>query len=712
VYCIGPNPNFNASLEGITRVKFRLMLSNVPTALSEQNEYFNALKQAIRSILSVSMEWNISISVDESARRLDLSSNFIVSIVFTSLFAGPGDIITLQSKLDSSAFLDQLNSIGFRASIANPPLTDSSNQVPSSLVVGLCSAAGGVIFLLLLLYLGYHFFGNARHKSRKDIKSRNLFEDSFVQCSLGIPREQLDKEGADKANAGSNGIISGKDQISEADYSKEFEDVLQLISRLAISIRCLVNPLLRKELEASVQQSDEITTHDCAAALQLISKIELDDNYLVHTSDRKELLQQRIREGPLTENHLLVLKLLCESEGQIHEKAMPMNVDIVPVASEVPSQQIVQCPSHSELEIAEDKASESCDKPLLDVLLLLKNCDLKPSYLVQKESRKLIEDNLTHRQEPLLAEHLAVLQLISKAEIDSNLSIDFVRKHLLEKRVKEGPLNADHLNAARSLLHVEREEMYDMTLGHKETVAEAGTRQYYAANLGSQAKHYEGCEVLNVLDDSVVSSGHDTLTQPSKALFFVDSISGLEVRSSLLSREEKSALQLMELRAKTARIRQSLPEWVRNGLVPPRRNPSPLAVVLAETIAHQASRDAVQISCNVQADLGFLNDFLPTAVQTKSKQGALEMESLFLGVEQHMDITSDVPQPVTMSGWQEEQLAADARLSPTPPSRIRTPLAWISSALAQCVSNCLQVVMGACLSGLGCLTCLLSRKQG
>jgi hypothetical protein len=69
----------------------------------------------------------------------------------------------------------------------------------------------------------------------------------------------------------------------------------------------LVNPRLKKKIEARVQQSDEITRHDCAAALQIISKIEPDENSLVHTSDRNELLQQRMREGPLTENHLLVL---------------------------------------------------------------------------------------------------------------------------------------------------------------------------------------------------------------------------------------------------------------------------------------------------------------------------------------------------------------------------------------------------------------------
>jgi hypothetical protein len=68
-------------------------------------------------------------------------------------------------------------------------------------------------------------------------------------------------------------------------------------------------------------------------------------------------------------------------------------------------------------------------------------------------------------------------------------------------------------------------------------------------------------------------------------------------------------------------------------------------------------------------------------------------------------------QLVTMSGWQEEPLAGD---TVRPPSRIGSSLAWLSRALAQCVSNCLQAVMGVCYSGLGCLTqaCRLTRNQG
>ena len=531
-------------------------------------------------------------------------------------------------------------------------------------------------------------------------KSGPCLDDNFVNCSLAISGDILNQESADKSC-----IMT--DPISEADYSKEFEDVLELMARLAISIKSLMDPLLRKNVEESVQHTN-VTRYDRAAALQLTSKIEVDDKFLVHTPDRMQLLQQRIIDGPLTENHFLVLKLLCEPEVQI-----AVNEDKALVSPEAASQQAIQSTSHSDSEISEDKAS--CDKPLLDVLMLLKKCDLEPSYLVQNETRKVIEDNLSNRQGPLPAEHLAVMQLISKAEIESGLFMDSRRKSLLEKRIKEGPLNAAHLNAVPSLRQVDGGNLPQ--IGHIPIVpVKAGeVGQLNAAGLDHEleVKQHESFKVSNSV--GAVAAGHGDLAQEIRAPFFMDTISGLEVKTSLLSREEKSALQLMELRAKTARIRQSLPEWVKNGLVPPRlnRKPSPPAHALAESLAYvadwNAGNGAVQISCSVQADLGFLKDFIPTAAQARLQQDALE--GLFLkNVEQKVDIATDEQQLVP--GWQvgpSEEVVLGPGISPTPPLRIGSSLAWFSSYFAQCVSCFLRAVLGACSSGLGCLICLVKR---
>jgi hypothetical protein len=391
-----------------------------------------------------------------------------------------------------------------------------------------------------------------------------------------------------------------------------------------------------------------------------------------------------------------------------------VNEDKALVSPEAASQQAIQSTSHSDSEISEDKVS--CDKPLLDVLMLLKNCDLEPSYLMQNETRKVIEDNLSKRQGPLPAEHLAVMQLISKAEIESGLSMDSRRKSLLEKRIKEGPLNAAHLNAVPSLRQVDGGNLPQMGPIVPADAGVVGQLNVAGLDHELEVKQHESCKVPNSV--SAVAAGHGDLAKEIRAPFFIDTISGLEVKTSLLSREEKSALQLMELRAKTARILQSLPEWVKNGLVPPRlnRKPSPPAnYALAESLANvadwNAGNGAVQISCSVQADLGFLKDFSPTAAQARLQQDALE--SLFLkNVEQNVDIATDEQQPV--QGWQVGPSAEEVLgpgLSPMPPltRRIGSSLAWFSSYFAECVSCFLRAVLGACSSGLGCLICLVKR---
>jgi hypothetical protein len=171
-------------------------------------------------------------------------------------------------------------------------------------------------------------------------------------------------------------------------------------------------------------------------------------------------------------------------------------------------------------------------------------------------------------------------------------------------------------------------------------------------------------------------------------------------------------LQLMELRAKTASIRQSLPDWVRNGLVPPKRNPSPLAVVITENLARPADlhtcREAVQISCSVRADIGFLGDFLPPTAQPRLQQDALE--NLFLGVvtesvepEKCVDIA--VGEPQAFLGWQASSLPGEVpgpRLSSTP--SLRSSLVRLASSFVQYLFNCLAVAAGACCSVLGCLS--------
>jgi hypothetical protein len=111
-----------------------LILSDVPTTVPEQDEYFKKLKQAIRTILNVSLEWNINITVGDlpKERRISLTTNLGVSIVFTTLSADLGDVSILQSKFNSPEFLDLLNAQGFKASKASLQLVISTETSTGS----------------------------------------------------------------------------------------------------------------------------------------------------------------------------------------------------------------------------------------------------------------------------------------------------------------------------------------------------------------------------------------------------------------------------------------------------------------------------------------------------------------------------------------------------------------------------------------------------
>ena len=121
VYWAGLNPNSSTSSGPLIPINYTLILmfSDVPTTGPGLDEYFDKLKNATVTALNLSSEWNINIAVESDLpkwRRSSLTSNVAVNIVFTSISAGLGGLSTLQSKLNSPAFLERLNAQGFKAS--------------------------------------------------------------------------------------------------------------------------------------------------------------------------------------------------------------------------------------------------------------------------------------------------------------------------------------------------------------------------------------------------------------------------------------------------------------------------------------------------------------------------------------------------------------------------------------------------------------------
>jgi hypothetical protein len=581
-------------------VNITLSISDVPSTQSEQFIYFNNLKAAIQTVLNLSAHWSIGVSVIEASigRRSGQFTDLAVNIVFSSTSASPRESEQLQKMLASPAFLDGLSAMGFKVSrygvpsIQGDPKLSSESATPSALTVGLSSSFGVAIGLTVLL-CAYRAFARGK-----------------FQPYAGKNSEKLSSE-SDK---------SGRE------YSVEYDEVLQLMGRLNISISWLVDAYLRQVVEARIEDCQDISTHDRAAGLQLISVLELKESLDDQPSDRKMLLQKRVAEGPLTEIHSLILRQICRPET--FESVLWKKVS----SAESPHERfklVNEAPTADESDVTDGPSTTAASRySIQDVLSLLKSCDLDPCQLMDTESRRLMEEILTTRQEPLQAVHLAVLQLISKAEIDSDLCMDPMRRQLLEQRIKEGPLHAGHLRAARSLkmlgvlarvdpaadppkLAAEIAESGD---GSAASVRQAGSRD--AASSSGVAHAPRPQEPLVACSSELVLLAPDGAASPveiQRSPFVRDSIFGLEVQASVQSAREQSALALVELRAKTANIRRSLPEWVRGSLMPPQAPPPTSPMLLVQVDAEPADdavpREAVQISCEVTADLGFFSLF-------------------------------------------------------------------------------------------------------
>jgi hypothetical protein len=480
-------------------VNITLSISDVPSTLSEQFTYFNNLKTAIRTVLNLSLQWTIEVSVIETSigRRSGQYTNLAANIVFSSTSAGPGDSEQLQKKLASPAFLDGLSAMGFKASrygvpsIQGDPKLSSESAAPSALTVGLSSAFGLAIGLTVLL-CAYRAFARGKFQPGSGEKSKKL-------------SPEPDKSGSE--------------------YSAEYDEVLQLIGRLNISVGWLVDAYLRQVVEARIEDCQDISAHDRAAALQLISAMELKENLDDQPMDRKMLLQQRVAEGPLTEIHSRILRQICRPET--FEISLPKKGSSAEGLNE--SFKLVnEAPATDESDVTDGRSTTAASRhSVQDVLLLLKTCDLDPCQLMDTQSRRLMEEILTTRQEPLQAVHQAVLQLISKAEIDSDLCMDPMRRQLLDQRIKEGPLHAGHLRAARSLRSPESAESIHDGATDPKLAAEAGAPAESGADVGQA-----GWSSLLFLTENAGASAN-----PTNAVY------GDQSSLFLFSGEEKSALQ-------------------------------------------------------------------------------------------------------------------------------------------------------------------------
>jgi hypothetical protein len=320
-------------------------------------------------------------------------------------------------------------------------------------------------------------------------------------------------------------------------------------------------------------------------------------------------LKKSARNGPLTENHLQVLRLLCRPDLYLEPAAAAMNSKYKQLKHPVPDtgeqDRDRQATLQSENSIQSDKEmketgspciGQDSNLPVLKIVELLEKFELQPSYLLHEECREVLEANLIHRQSqgPLSPEQLAILQLLSKAEIDSEMAPSPERRRVLEERMRQGPLSSSHLGAVAGLAKYDKgESLQEKVLLPAGLPADSETA---ITEISSTAAEHP--------EVAAPAKGEPTVENPvsSKTPFYDQTIAGLEIRSdrsALLSKEEKARMQQLELKIKTDRIRQSIPEWVRRGLLPPRKEIKPRKPDVALD-------SPVLISSTVRADLVYL----------------------------------------------------------------------------------------------------------
>jgi hypothetical protein len=385
------------------------------------------------------------------------------------------------------------------------------------------------------------------------------------------------------------------------------------MARAEIGIENILDEKLKRQLKSKLSGPNKLSLYDCAAILQMISFIELDlqacaqilnaDGLHKNTSPMKDSVQ----EGPLTRNHLQVLRVLCRPDlhlehagpDQMHaplDSSDQRRESITTKQSAALRNKAVSTESGVELDSEQGMA-------VIKIVKLLDKYELQPSYLLHRECRDVLEGNLVNRQRqgPLSSEQLAILQLLSKAEIESGTAPTSERRRLLEERLRQGPLSSSDLGVLAELADYDpkdflpdRDSLWaEAPTGAERIAAETHTERTAAPPFKSTDHKREPEDGTQTVSPGTESRSHSEekspdgnapedasslFAQPRRSRASVCKVSdgsfpGQATRISLLSMEEKARIQQLELRLKTDRILQAIPEWVRQGLLPPPRQP-------------------------------------------------------------------------------------------------------------------------------------------
>jgi hypothetical protein len=206
-------------------------------------QYLKNLEAGVISILNISAEWQVKATDLSISRRLGQTGYAAICLVFISSTADTTAFTLLRNKLNSQAFLDALNTQGFLASKSLQQVTDASaggNELQSSVIIGVSLASG--ISSVLIFGFFYRWLSRRRGFDGKsgslDDDKKGIVVDGYREVGLWAENGSMPGKHIPDSNEYTK---VASNQGSSSDYAVELEEVLQLIAKLGIRIKSLLD---------------------------------------------------------------------------------------------------------------------------------------------------------------------------------------------------------------------------------------------------------------------------------------------------------------------------------------------------------------------------------------------------------------------------------------------------------------------------------------
>ena len=351
-------------------------------------------------------------------------------------------------------------------------------------------------------------------------------------------------------------------------YHDEMNEIVQRLVITGLSISSSLDRVSRQMLEETSYLATDLDPYQCAAILQQISEIEIntmlnpclshDENEQLHIEHQGYEIQ-----GAYSESLSFFFKVINDME------------------------RLISGPDTLDTEL-KDAPGCGTNEYLTDVIQLLTDCGLEAKHLIHEEGRKIIENSILRQTVPQNENLVCLLQLLGMMELKSSPLISTERQVVLRNRIGNGRLSHEHMSQMENFIKMVMNQgnPWPNSGAHAPGSSnppsiiqirnDAPVSQWDSSSTGVQ----EELPKANVKQTCICDEdqrGLPLFVLSSKETQITGSISkeneiNTKSKISILNQEDKHALMLLELKSKAASIWKSLPEWVKNGTLPPQQS--------------------------------------------------------------------------------------------------------------------------------------------